>query len=83
MGLSSLVRPASWLRPPRKSLAFAKSNFTRIPTTKKIEEEAMPGYVAKRYYPARIGEIFEDRYQVIGKLGYGATSTVWLARDMQ
>ncbi|KZZ89350.1 protein kinase domain protein [Moelleriella libera RCEF 2490] len=82
MGLSSLVRPASWLRRPWKPLALAKSNFTKLLATKKIEEEAMPGYVAKRYYSARIGEIFEDRYQVIGKLGYGATSTVWLARDM-
>ncbi|QVM13755.1 hypothetical protein D8B26_008386 [Coccidioides posadasii str. Silveira] len=51
-------------------------------TGSKIEEETIPGYVAARYYPVRIGEVFNERYQVVGKLGYGATSTVWLARDM-
>ncbi|KAL4997889.1 hypothetical protein BDV10DRAFT_194874 [Aspergillus recurvatus] len=29
------------------------------------------------------GEVIRNRYQVIGKLGYGITSTVWLARDME
>lgn len=43
----------------------------------------MPDYVASRYYPARIGEIFKDRYQIVRKLGFGASSTVWLARDMK
>ncbi|QQK46080.1 ERK3/4 MAP kinase [Penicillium digitatum] len=47
-----------------------------------IEEEMIPGYTAGRYYPTRIGEILKDRYQVVGKLGFGASSTVWLARDM-
>ncbi len=27
--------------------------------------------------------MFDSRYQVIGKLGYGAFSTVWLARDLK
>ncbi|KAL3472249.1 kinase-like domain-containing protein [Aspergillus californicus] len=47
-----------------------------------IEEETLPDYRASRFYPIQIGEVFEDRYQVVGKLGYGVTSTVWLARDM-
>ncbi|PLB47751.1 kinase-like protein [Aspergillus steynii IBT 23096] len=34
------------------------------------------------YYPTRIGEVIKERYQVIGKLGFGFTSTVWLARDL-
>lgn len=28
-----------------------------------------------------MGEILRNRYQVVGKLGFGSTSTVWLARD--
>ncbi|KAJ5848441.1 hypothetical protein N7455_012398 [Penicillium solitum] len=47
-----------------------------------IEEETIPGYVAGRYYPTQIGEILKDRYQVVGELEFGASSTVWLARDM-
>ncbi|KAJ5201990.1 kinase-like domain-containing protein [Penicillium cinerascens] len=39
-------------------------------------------YIASRYYPTRIGEIIKEQYQVVGKLGFGSTSTAWLARDM-
>ena len=65
--------------PPR---SFSNPNFERI-TAEKIEEETFPDYLAIRYYPVRIGEVFASRYQVVGKLGYGAFSTVWLARDLE
>ncbi|KAG5969433.1 hypothetical protein E4U56_008335 [Claviceps arundinis] len=64
-----------------KPLAFPSKGFPVIPTDEKIEEETLPNYVASRFYPVKIGEIFRARYQVVGKLGYGVTSTVWLARD--
>jgi serine/threonine-protein kinase SRPK3 len=66
-----------------KPLSFSNLNFARIPANQKLEEETIPDYVASRYYPARIGELFQDRYQIVGKLGFGATSTVWLARDLR
>lgn len=47
----------------------------------RIEEQTLPSYNTKRYYPVRIGQRFVDRYRIITKLGYGAHSTVWLARD--
>ncbi|KAH8710405.1 Serine/threonine-protein kinase SRPK [Beauveria bassiana] len=78
----SRMWPLNWLRRPWKPLSFANSGFTRLPVTQRIEEENLPDYNAARYYPTRIGEILQDRYQVVGKLGYGATSTAWLARDM-
>ncbi|KAJ8060985.1 hypothetical protein OCU04_010063 [Sclerotinia nivalis] len=31
----------------------------------------------------RIGDVLSSRYQVVGKLGFGNSSTVWLARDLQ
>jgi hypothetical protein len=31
----------------------------------------------------RIGEVIQGRYQVVAKLGYGTTSTVWLSRDLR
>jgi serine/threonine-protein kinase SRPK3 len=49
----------------------------------KVEEEILPHYAASQYYPVQIGEIFCARYQVVGKLGFGVTSTVWLARDLR
>lgn len=34
--------------------------------------------------PIDVGQSLDgDRYQIIAKLGYGAFSTVWLARDIQ
>lgn len=48
-----------------------------------IEEETMPRYCPRRYYPVHIGQTFDNRFLIIAKLGYGTSSTVWLARDIQ
>lgn len=47
-----------------------------------VEEETVRGYKVEHYYPVEAGEIFQHRYSVIGKLGYGSASTVWLCRDL-
>lgn len=47
-----------------------------------IEEEKTPYYDPKHFYPARLGEILNGRYQLATKLGYGTSSTMWLARDL-
>ncbi|PHH52154.1 putative serine/threonine-protein kinase sky1 [Ceratocystis fimbriata CBS 114723] len=50
-----------------------------------LEEEFFggPNRVAATYFPVCIGDVYQDgRYQVLGKLGFGRTSTVWLARDL-
>jgi serine/threonine-protein kinase SRPK3 len=64
-------------------LEFNNINFVRIPVNQAVEEETIPDYVASRCYPVRIGEVFQDRYQVVSKLGFGTSSTAWLARDME
>ncbi|KAJ5102305.1 hypothetical protein NUU61_004527 [Penicillium alfredii] len=79
---SSLLRSLPQLGRRWKPLNFSNTNFVRIPEWHKIEEETLPDYNASQYYPTRIGEIIKDQYQVIGKLGFGSTSTAWLARDM-
>lgn len=48
---------------------------------KAIEEQTLPFTHQKQYYPVKIGQIFNNRYRIITKLGYGAYSTVWLAWD--
>lgn len=70
-------------RSPLQPRVFDNSSFTRIPPEEKIEEETLPDYLPQRYYPVRIGQVLDDRYQVVGKLGFGATSTVWLAHDLR
>lgn len=81
--MASLLRRLPWFGRTWKPLNFSNPSFTRIPLHHKIEEELFLDYVASRYYPVCIGEVLRDRYQIVGKLGFGASSTVWLARDLE
>lgn len=47
-----------------------------------IQEETAPYTRIGRFYPARLGQVLNGRYQITLKLGYGGRSTVWLARDL-
>ena len=47
-----------------------------------LEEELLPYFNAKDFYPIQLGKIYNERYQTIAKLGFGGGSTVWLARDL-
>ncbi|KAH7317634.1 serine threonine protein kinase, CMGC group [Rhexocercosporidium sp. MPI-PUGE-AT-0058] len=81
--MASLFRRLPCLGRVWKPLAFSNSNFPQIPLGEKIEEELFIDYCASRYYPVLIGQILKDRYQIVGKLGFGASSTIWLARDLE
>ncbi|CAK7231227.1 hypothetical protein SEUCBS140593_007854 [Sporothrix eucalyptigena] len=61
---------------------FPTSGFELFDAGQLIEEENLPRYERTEYYPMHIGDIVGGHYQVVGKLGYGTTSTVWLARDL-
>ncbi|KAM3446640.1 hypothetical protein MY3296_009470 [Beauveria thailandica] len=45
--------------------------------------ESLEKYVPGGYHPVMIGDVIKRRYEIVGKLGYGGFSTVWLARDMK
>ncbi|KAG4436290.1 hypothetical protein IFR05_008230 [Cadophora sp. M221] len=47
------------------------------------EEERLPWYNPNQFFPVRIGDILDSSYKVLGKLGYGAYSTVWLCRNIR
>ncbi|WQF75307.1 Putative serine/threonine-protein kinase, active [Colletotrichum destructivum] len=66
-----------------KPLTFSNPKFKRIFSREKKEEEHFPDYTASRYYPVSIGEVLRNRSQIVGKLGFGASSTVSLARDLE
>lgn len=66
-----------------RPLTFHTKGFEAVDACEKVEEETLPMYKAERYYPAQIGQIFKDRYQVVGKVGYGGGSTAWLSRDLE
>lgn len=62
---------------------FPTKGFGLLPTNTRFEEERLVGYQANDFYPVRLGEVFQARYQVVAKLGFGTASTVWLCRDLQ
>ncbi|CAD5215946.1 unnamed protein product [Bursaphelenchus okinawaensis] len=47
------------------------------------EQEDPRDYCKGGYYPVQIGEVFNGRYHVIRKVGWGHFSTVWLCWDTQ
>ncbi|KZT19112.1 hypothetical protein NEOLEDRAFT_1183682 [Neolentinus lepideus HHB14362 ss-1] len=47
-----------------------------------VKEAGALDYNPCHFYPVHLGEVFQDSYEVIAKLGYGDNSTVWLARDL-
>jgi serine/threonine-protein kinase SRPK3 len=55
------------------------SNYHVVLMAGKIEEENLPWYKPDQFYPVRTGDVFRSQYRVVGKLGYGAYSTVWLS----
>ncbi|KAJ5793962.1 hypothetical protein N7457_000561 [Penicillium paradoxum] len=66
-----------------KPRSFPTTGFEVIKPDQPAEEEQLVGYKAHRYYPVHIGKVFQDRYQVCSKLGWGSCSTTWLARDLR
>ncbi|OJI84529.1 hypothetical protein ASPTUDRAFT_56425 [Aspergillus tubingensis CBS 134.48] len=74
----ALVSP-QWTSMPRN---FPSSGFKLLDSSLRMEEETLPTYQAQKYYPIQQGEIFNNRYQVLAKIGYGVTSTVWFGRDL-
>ncbi|PWY75347.1 kinase domain protein [Aspergillus sclerotioniger CBS 115572] len=54
-----------------------------LPATEPLEEECTPHYSHQHFYPARLYQLLNNRYQITAKLGWGTSSTVWLARDLQ
>ncbi len=81
-GLSTITTKA-----PSTSTSTSTSKkppkLTRIKSHFLVEEEKLPDYRAEHYYPVEIGQVFNDCYKIIRKLGYGTRSTVWLCRDIR
>jgi hypothetical protein len=67
-----------------ESWTFPITGFETIDRSQKVEEESASkvGNLVILFCPIRIGEAYRRRYQIVSKLGYGLSSTVWLCRDL-
>ncbi|KAF7563996.1 hypothetical protein G7046_g120 [Stylonectria norvegica] len=80
--------PTKWLgslfhRKPLQAFKFPATGYKTIKPSYVLEEEQLDEFKAGRYYPVNIGDVYASKYQVLGKLGFGTTSTVWMARNFQ
>jgi serine/threonine-protein kinase SRPK3 len=70
-------------RAPSPPLRFPTTGFDMVSDSQALDEEQFDGFKKGLYYPVNIRDVFASKYQVLGKLGYCVTSTVWLARDLE
>ena len=47
------------------------------------EQEDSKDYCKGGYHPVNLGQVYNDRYHVVRKLGWGHFSTVWLCWDLK
>ncbi|KAG5985246.1 hypothetical protein E4U55_007871 [Claviceps digitariae] len=66
----------------RRLESQATASPETVPPEISIDEEKLPGYNPRHYYPANPGDVLSDRFKLIAKLGWGSSSTVWLAQDI-
>lgn len=45
-----------------------------------FEEEREVGF--EKFYPVTLGEIINEKYKVVAKLGFGSASTIWCCRNL-
>ncbi|EAW06693.1 protein kinase domain protein [Aspergillus clavatus NRRL 1] len=80
--IASSLSCTGLIRSPSEPRVFPTSGWDNVDPSVPVEEESIPTYRPEKFYPVRIGEVFNHRYQVVGKLGYGSSATVWLCRDL-
>lgn len=55
-------------------------------TSSDVEEDIEEGrsqYRLGGLHPVYVGDLYNGRYEVLNKIGYGVYSTVWLVRDLE
>jgi len=67
----------------RRQAAASQSHATpkHLPLDVPVDEEMIPGYDPKYFYHPNPGDVLDRRYDLKAKIGWGTSSTVWLARD--
>ena len=84
-----MIALGRYLRTPIKtSISRPQALSTRSSSTSTYQwqegVENLEGYCAGGFHPVKIGDEFcQARYRVVHKLGYGGSSTAWLARDSE
>lgn len=72
---------------PRPTLSTTNEIYPKSPDSSIYgsdeEQEDASQYCRGGYHPVIIGDVFDNRYRVVRKLGWGHFSTVWLCKDIR
>lgn len=81
--MSAPSTPPAISRKRRLTVADIRDGFTTQPVSNLLwNQEFLNCYDLGGCHPICLGDIFKDgRYKVVRKLGWGNSSTVWLAQD--
>ncbi|CAE6496121.1 unnamed protein product [Rhizoctonia solani] len=66
----------------RKLLPSSSQIQRAIYSGGRLDEELVHKFDPAYWYPAEVGQILKDTYRLVAKLGFGNSSTVWLAKDI-
>jgi len=69
--------------PKKKSTQRGDSDGNVNDFSDNDEQEDIKDYCKGGYHPVRIGDVYNGRYHVVRKLGWGHFSTVWLCLDQK
>ena len=58
-------------------------NKSKIDNSDSDEQEDPKDYCKGGYHHVEIGEVYNERYKILRKVGWGHFSTVWLAWDLK
>lgn len=78
----SLGWPRSWFHNQATAAVERPPPSTSIPQSVLVDEEVVSGYDRSTFYPAYPGQILDGRFELKAKIGWGSSSTVWLAKDI-
>ncbi|PLB45873.1 CMGC protein kinase [Aspergillus steynii IBT 23096] len=83
--MATLMRRATRVlrRTPSPPMSFPTSGFEIVRSSEVLDEERFDHFKQGQYYPANTGDVLSSKYQIFGKVGFGTTSTVWLAHDLE
>ncbi|XP_067408497.1 SRSF protein kinase 3 isoform X3 [Emydura macquarii macquarii] len=76
-------RPCSPAEPPHPPVPPPPPRLGGILGSDEEEQEDPRDYCKGGYHPVAMGDLFNGRYHVVRKLGWGHFSTVWLCWDLQ
>jgi serine/threonine-protein kinase SRPK3 len=58
-------------------------NPAPLSSTESDIEEGRDSYKPGGFHPVYIGDVYNEKYKVLGKIGYGVYSSVWLVEHLE